>query len=335
MMLTALSRCGVSTGAVTGSFTPPRILNDRIYRSTLGTDVYQGLGLAWATHQARGRYAPRAIMYSATPAVLYQPRAALRTPFAVRFDATIQDSRPGRRFAVEHVLERRRLRAARVLLPTALDVDPEIGRLLPRTVRTVPLPLPVKHLGGSEHREPTVVTYTGSPGKKGLDMIARAWHRTETGDRRLVVTGITAEAGRRYLNQCGIDEPEGIEWPGLVSHAEFRALTASAEIYVSASTYEAYGMAQLEALSDGALLVTLPSPGQFVALPTARRLAPGLVATDRSADALAHALTNAIALPETVRRRYRREAAVLVQDHSEEVLDERLRTQVLPHLLEA
>jgi glycosyltransferase involved in cell wall biosynthesis len=334
MMLTALSRCGVSTGAVTGSFTPPGILNERIYGSTLGIDVYEGLGLSWATHKARGRYAPRALMYAATPAVLYQPRAVLRTPFAVRFDVPTQLSRRGRRFAVEHLVERRRLRAARVLLPTALEVNPAIRRLLPPTVPTVPLPVPIEHLGASGDREPTVVTYTGSPGKKGLDVIAGAWRQAATGDRRLVVTGITREAGLRYLAERGVDEPERTEWRGLVSHAEFRALTQRAEIYMAASTYEDYGIAQLEALSDGALLVTTPSPGPFAALPVARRLAPGLVSADRSADGLARALTNAIQLPEDQRRPYRREAAALVRGHSREVLEDRLRTDVLPLLLE-
>jgi glycosyltransferase involved in cell wall biosynthesis len=335
IMLAALARCGVSTGAVTASFTPPGRINDRIYGSTLATDVYESAGLAWATHQARARYAPRAIMYATTHALLYQPPATLRIPFAVRFDFLTQLSRLGRRFALEHLLERRRFRAARVLLPTALETDPAIGRLLPPGVPTVPLPLPIEHLGASDEREPTAVTYTGSPGKKGLEVIVGAWQRAATADRRLIITGITREAGLRYLAEHGLEEPADAEWPGLVSHAEFRKLTQSAEIYLSASTYEAYGIAQLEALSDGALLVTTPSPGPFAALPVARRLAPGLVSAAPSAEALADALTCALQMPDDQRREYRRQAAALVRGHSEEVLEERLRTQVLPALLEA
>lgn len=334
-MLSALARCGVSTAAVTGSFRPPGRLNERIYGSTLNIDTYQGLGLTWATEKARRRFAPRAIMYAVTPAALYQPPSALRTPFAIRFDAPTQLSRQGRRFAGEHLLERRRFRSARVLLPTALEVDPAIRALLPATVRTVPLPIPIEHLGAADSREPTVVAYAGSPAKKGLAVMADAWRQADTGDHRLVITGITREAAVRYLAKHGVAEPERTEWRGLISHAEFRSLTQSADIYLAASTYEDYGIAQLEALSDGALLVTVPSRGPFAALAVARRLAPGLVSDDHSPQSLGRALTTAIQLPEAQRRQYRREAGRLVRGHSGEVLEERLRTQVLPRLLEA
>lgn len=333
-MLSALARCGVSSAAVTGSFRPPGRLNDRIYGSTIATDTYQGLGLTWATHKAKTRYVPRAIMFAVTPAALYQPPATLRTPYAIRFDAPTQLSRVGRRFALEHLLERRRFAAAKVLVPTALEVDPAIERLLPPAVKTVPLPIPIEHLGAPDDREPIVVAYAGSPAKKGLHVIAGAWRRASTGDHRLVITGISREAGVRFLARHGIDEPEGVQWRGLIGHAEFRELTRRADIYLAASSYEDYGIAQLEALSDGALLVTVPSRGPFAALPVARRLAPELVAADRSAHSLAQALTAALALSEAERRRYRREAAALVSGHSAAVLEDRLRGEVLPRLLE-
>lgn len=333
-MLGALARCGVSTGAVTGSFRPPGRFNDRIYGTTIGIDTYEGLGLTWATHKAAARYSPRAIMYAVTPAALYQPPNRLRIPYAIRFDAPIRLSRVGRRFALEHVLERRRFAAARVLLPTALEIDPAVRPLLPAGVPTVPVPIPIEQLGAPGEREPIVLAYAGSPTKKGLDVIAGAWARARTDAHRLVITGISREAGLRFLSERGIAEPERTEWPGLVGHAEFRALCRRADVYLAASTYEDYGIAQLEALSDGALLVTVPSRGPFAALPVARRLAPGLVSDDYSAEGLGRALSNALALSEDERRQYRREAGVQVGGHCTAVLDDRLRTDVLPRLLE-
>jgi hypothetical protein len=59
---------------------------------------------------------------------------------------------------------------------------------------------------------------------------------------------------------------------------------------VNASRREDHGLAQLEALSAGCKLVTVPSPGPYEALPLARQLAPELVASDVSAAALERAL---------------------------------------------
>lgn len=333
-MLNALARCGVSTASVTGSFSPPGRLSDRIYSSTLAIDTYQGLGLTWATQKTMASYAPRAIMYAVTPGALYQPPATLRIPFAIRFDAPTQLSRPGRRFAVEHALERRRFRAARVLLPTALEVAPPVRRLLPDTVATVPLPIPIEQQDAPDRREPIVVAYAGSPVKKGLDVLAEAWQRAGAAGHRLLITGISRDAGMGFLAERGIAEPEHTDWLGLVSPDEFRALTRRAAVYLAASTYEDYGIAQLEALADGALLVTVPSQGPFAALPAARRLAPALVADEHSGEALGRALSNALRLSDDERRRYRRDAGELVKGHSSATLDQRLAGEVLPRLLE-
>jgi hypothetical protein len=49
---------------------------------------------------------------------------------------------------------------------------------------------------------------------------------------------------------------------------------------VTAPRREDYGVAQLEALADGCLLVTTPAPGPYAALPLAGGLDPRLVADD-------------------------------------------------------
>ena len=53
---------------------------------------------------------------------------------------------------------------------------------------------------------------------------------------------------------------------------EYRALLRRARVFVCAPRREDYGIAQLEALADGCMLVTTPAPGPYVALPIARAL---------------------------------------------------------------
>ena len=56
-----------------------------------------------------------------------------------------------------------------------------------------------------------------------------------------------------------------------------------ARVYVTAPRREDYGIAQLEALADGCLLVTTPAPGPYAALELARSLDPRLVSDDLGA----------------------------------------------------
>ena len=69
----------------------------------------------------------------------------------------------------------------------------------------------------------------------------------------------------------------------LAAATSYRALLRRARVYVTAPRREDYGLAQLEALADGALLVTTPAPGPYAALPLARALDPRLVGDDLGA----------------------------------------------------
>ena len=62
--------------------------------------------------------------------------------------------------------------------------------------------------------------------------------------------------------------------------AEYRALLRRARVFVCAPRREDYGLAQLEALADGCMLVTTPAPGPYAALPIARELDARLVGED-------------------------------------------------------
>jgi glycosyltransferase involved in cell wall biosynthesis len=332
-VVAALRGCGVTTALLTWSFSASDFVRRHAYRTVARADVYESLALSHVARRAAAACSPRAIIYGTTHAALLQPTPPPGRRIAIRFDTPAQMSRLGRRFRLEHILERRRFRAATCLLPWGVTVTPEMREAIPPGPSVVPLPIPIEGRSVGDVRQPIVVAYAGNPEKKGLHIITEAWRRSEVGDRRLVICGITRSDGLRFLSEQGLNEPERVDWLGLLQHDDFRELTARAEVVVAAARYENHGIAQLEALADGALLVTVPSEGPFAALEVARSLAPGLVAADRSADELASALTFAFAFDDAARRRYRARSAELIRQHSRETLESRLRDDVLPLLL--
>jgi glycosyltransferase involved in cell wall biosynthesis len=105
---------------------------------------------------------------------------------------------------------------------------------------------------------------------------------------------------------------------------------ARARAFVNASRREDHGVAQLEALSAGTPLVTVPSPGAYEALPIARSLAPELVATDASAPALATALRAGLAL--TDGDHYAERAAAAMAPYRRDAVLAVVRDDVAPAL---
>jgi Glycosyl transferases group 1 len=278
-----------------------------------------------ATTRALRRWQPRAIVYSSTQAPMLQPAGRIRGA-GVRFDALTTVNRPGWTNALTHRLERRVLRHARVLLPSGLDAARRLPARDSRLPSAIALPLPIEP-GRARERRPIALCYAGNPVKKGLDVIAGAWNRLSP-SLGLVVTGIDAAAGRRFLAEQRVAEPAGVDWAGVVEPARFRQLTASAELFISASRFEDYGLAQLEALADGALLVTTPSAGPYEALPIAELLDERLISND-----LAAAIGAAQSMGEAERESYRARAKELVKPHSREELRRRVKDQLLPILL--
>src|SRR5207237_5749852 len=122
--------------------------------------------------------------------------------------------------------------------------------------------------------------YAGNPHKRGLELLCEAWGDVGSTGSRLVVAGLDAAAARRYLRQAGVAEPTGVEWAGRLSRERWLDLLTRTRVYVNASRYEDWGLAQMEALAAGSLLVTVPTAGSNEALALARRLAPQLVAVD-------------------------------------------------------
>ncbi len=267
--------------------------------------------LAWARAARRAAvegiaaHRPRAILYSSTTAALLAP-----APGAIRFDAPAAGNRPGRHGIWQRRLERRRLAAARLLVPWSEGALAEAP--LPHGEAVV-VPVPVAASGSGAERDVAAVTYGANPVKKGLDRVLAAWRTARRPGEELVVAGLDGRA-----------EP-GVRYAGMLARGEYRALLRRARAFVTAPRREDYGIAQLEALADGCVLVTTRAPGPYAALPLARELDARLVGDD-----LARALRTAIDDPAPG---YATRAAALLEPFSPAAVDRVVAAELLPRLL--
>ena len=324
-----LTDLGLSVASATTEFRIARHLR----RTMALTDLAEAAAMRRALGKALRRYRPRAIIYSSTQAAMLQPKRRLGGA-GIRFDALTTVNRPGVLNFLQHLLEKRALRRVAVLLPSGMSPASRVPPALLADTRVVALPLSIDlPAETASQRQPIVLCYAGNPDKKCLDLIGRAWALANTGERRLVVTGIDPAAGSGFLAARSVPEPGRLEWAGAVAPGEFRALTSEAEVFLSASRFEDYGLAQLEALADGALLVTTPSPGPYEALAIARELEPRLVASNASPQAIARVLDAAFESSQPERAAYREHARGLVMPYARAELRSRVEREVLPILL--
>jgi hypothetical protein len=298
---------------------------------TLTDLVWARAARAAARHMLRQlqRSPPRAIVYSSTTAALLWPQ-----PGAIRFDAPAAGNRPGRHGLWQRPLERRRLREAPLLLPWSEGGLREAPPSAVRGDRAIVLPVPAQPSGPCEPvRDIAAITYAANPAKKGLDRVLSAWRSVRgelssgepPGDftTELVVAGASSEELR--LAGFGLEGQEGIRVVGALSPEGYRALVRRARVFLCAPRREDYGIAQLEALADGCLLVTTPAPGPYVALPIARELDPRLVSED-----LEGALRLALAEPVAD---YAPRALQALETFSRAAGDRLVAQEVLPRLL--
>jgi glycosyltransferase involved in cell wall biosynthesis len=303
--------------------------------------------LAWAraaraaAREALARKSARAVIYSSTTAALLWPTAG-----AIRFDAPAAANRPGRHGLWQRPLEQRRLRQASLLLPLSeggLLETPAGVRGNSALVLPVPVDLsdPTVHSGeAATHSEDEVpgasgrqdpcapardiaaVTYAANPAKKGLDRVLRAWSQARRPEEELVVVGVSHDE----LSRLGYALPaEGVRVFPMLPQDDYRALLRRSRVFVCAARREDYGGAQLEALADGCLLVSTPSPGPYAALPIARELDARLVGED-----LAGGLRTALDDPAPD---YPRRALSALVPYRRAEVDRLVAEELLPRLL--
>jgi glycosyltransferase involved in cell wall biosynthesis len=324
-------------------------LPPREVRTLALTDLRWALAARRAARAALDRLdrrRPPAVIYSTTTAALLWP-----LPGAIRFDAPAATNRPGRHGLWQRPLERRRLRAAPLLLPwsegglaeacSAVPGCADRALILPAPIELAPRPgdgapredgapagdgAPrgdgVLQGDGAPERDIAAITYAGNPHKKGFDRVLAAWRAVRRPGERLFVVGIA----RERLAALGFELPEeDIQVTGSIAAAELRALLRRARAFVCAPRREDYGLVQLEALAEGCRLVTTPAPGPYVALALAHQLDSRLVSEDLAA-ALRAALDTPVA-------GYAARASRLVEPFGRVALDRLVAEELLPRLL--
>jgi hypothetical protein len=274
------------------------------------TDFLWARAARAAAVRALDREPADAVIYSTITAALFWPRAG-----PIRFDAPAAGNRPGRHGFWQRPLERVRLSQAPLLIPQsrgALDEAPVTGR------PAVVVPVAVGRSGPvGGVRDIAAITYGANPQKKGLDRVLAAWAGCRRAGEELVVAGVS----RLPAGPGGSTSAEGVRVLGMVSGDEYRAMVRRSRVYVTAPRREDYGMAQLEALADGCMLVTNRAPGPYVALELAERVDPRLVGDD-----LGRAIRLALDEP---RGDYAEAAGALVEPLSAGSVDQIVATELL------
>ncbi|HEY5198738.1 MAG TPA: glycosyltransferase [Solirubrobacteraceae bacterium] len=233
------------------------------------TDFLWARAARAAASHALDRGPVGAVIYSTITAALFWPRAG-----PIRFDAPAAANRPGRHGLWQRPLERRRLRQAPLLLPQSP------GALAESPAGDAPalvVPVPVRASGpAAAVRDIAAITYGANPRKKGLDRVLAAWAQARRPGEELVVAGVAALPP----DAAGRTSADGVRVVGMIAPDAYRALLRRSRLYVTAPRREDYGVAQLEALADGCMLVTNRAPGPYVALDLAGGLDPRLVGDD-------------------------------------------------------
>jgi len=275
------------------------------------TDLVWARAARAAALEGIAAHSPRVVVYSTVTSALLWPR-----PGAIRYDAPAAANRPGRHGIWQRPFERRRLAQASLLIPQ----DPGTLAESPSPhADAVIVPIPVEPSGPiAGRRDIAAITYAANPHKKGLDRVLTAWSRARRDGEELVVAGADAR----------IDAP-GVRVAGRLEPIEYRALLRRARIFVCAPRREDYGLAQLEALADGCVLVTNDAPGPYAALPLARALDPRLQ-VDAAGDGLAAAVRVALDLP---RPGYAELAAEAIAPFRRAAVDAVVRNELLGRLL--
>ena len=275
------------------------------------TDLVWARAARAAALEGIAAHSPRVVVYSTVTSALLWPR-----PGAIRYDAPAAANRPGRHGIWQRPFERRRLAQASLLIPQ----DPGTLAESPSPhADAVIVPIPVEPSGPiAGRRDIAAITYAANPHKKGLDRVLTAWSRARRDGEELVVAGVDAR----------IDAP-GVRVAGRLEPIEYRALLRRARIFVCAPRREDYGLAQLEALADGCVLVTNDAPGPYAALPLARALDPRLQ-VDAAGDGLAAAVRVALDLP---RPGYAELAAEAIAPFRRAAVDAVVRNELLGRLL--
>jgi hypothetical protein len=278
-------------------------------RTFMATDYVQARAAAQAAQNAIPAHHPRAVVYCSIISTLLWP-----APGVVWLDTLTAENRPGRHGIWQRIVERRRLHEAQLVLTMSRrSLEP-----LRRPPPSIVIPTPVDPSGPEPpERDVLALTYAGNPEKRRLEFVLESWTKARRPGETLLVAGVDSLPSK----------PDGVEVAGRLAPDEYRALLRRTRVFLAAPRREDFGIAPLEALADGCVLVTTPAPGPYPARDIARTLDPRLVGED-----LIGPLRAAIDDPVPG---YAGRAAQLLEPFRRASVDRTIAQQVLPRLLNA
>jgi glycosyltransferase involved in cell wall biosynthesis len=282
---------------------PPRSV-----RTLALTDLVWARAARVAAADAISRLRPDAVIYSTITAALLAP-----APGAIRLDALSVQNRPGRHGLWQRPRERAVLTRAPLLLPVS---DGALAGAPAGLPRVIVVPIIVERSGpllAGSQRDIAAITYAANPTKKGLDRLLVAWAAVRREGEELLVAGVSS-----------LPALDGVRGVGTLERGAYRALLRRARVYVAAPRREEYGIAQLEALADGAMLVSTETAVPYAALDLAREVDARLIGSD-----LAAAIRTALDDP---RPDYAAAVAPLLERFGAASVDRIVAEQVLPAL---
>jgi hypothetical protein len=298
----ALARAGADVRAISTGPVPH-------VRTFALTDLTQARLARRACQRAVAERRPDAIVYCSITSALLWPE-----PGAIWLDSIAAENRPGRHGLWQRSVERRRIAQSPLVLRMS---ERALDALSGPRPDTVVVHCPVQSSGSAEplaDRDVTALTYAGNPEKRRLEFVLEAWSRVRREGETLLVAGIDR-----------IDTTPGVAVAGRLAPEEYRALLRRARVFLAAPKREDYGIAPLEALADGCLLVSTPAPGPYPALDIARELDPRLVDDD-----IGRALRCALDDPVPG---YAERARVLLEPFLPSAVDRTLAEHVIPRLV--
>lgn len=244
----AIERAGAAVAVATAE-------RRRDVRTFALTDLVWARAARAAARHGLEEHEPRAVVYGSMTAALLWPR-----PGAIRYDSLPGENRPGRHGIWQRPVARRRARQAPLLVPAS----PGQPGLV--------VPIPVEPSGpAAPERDIDALVYAADPVKRRLELVLDAWAAARRDGERLVVAG------------PGREPRDGVTYASELSPEDYRALVRRAKVFLAAPRREDYGVAPLEALADGCVVVTTPSPGPYPARELVRALDPRLVTDDLAA----------------------------------------------------
>jgi glycosyltransferase involved in cell wall biosynthesis len=101
--------------------------------------------------------------------------------------------------------------------------------------------------------------------RKGLDILVKAWSMIHE-NKKLVVAGVNKDDATLYLKKKKVKIPDNVEFAGMLMREEYLSILAKSSFFVSASRFEEFGIALLEALSYGKPVAATPTigPSEFL-----------------------------------------------------------------------